>query len=121
MTLPVEHELVDENVYQIGDTYVWWDLASRQFRVPLFRDTDAVVVQTSGLPVHRLAPVARYEPPVPETPEPKGLGAVVRDAKQNYWSRTNRDWAYVWSGYGKWARWSDISQPAEVLSEGVEL
>lgn len=110
--LPVETELVDGVRYmdRNGCVAYWynnqWSTANGQFQ-----------------PVNRLGPVARYEPPKPETPEPKGLGAVVRTARGNTYVRSDsssakRVWARV--GYG-YCRWLDLEQPIEVLSEGVEL
>lgn len=70
----------------------------------------------------RLAPVARYEPSKPETPEPKGLGAVVRDARSKPWVRGPNGWLLARNGDDIADRkWEMLAQPVEILSPGVEI
>lgn len=110
--LPVETELVDGAWYSFPDG-----------TLELFRPN--AVFGDDVPPLYRMAPVARYEPPKPETPEPTGLGAVVRDANGFRWVSLITNGGMRWYGdrgsgrdiYG----WSVIPQPVKVLSEGVEL
>lgn len=113
LPLPVETELIDDA----------WYADATGGRIGVFQG-EMIKRYTWTLPVWlRLAPVARYEPPKPETPEPTGLGAVVRDADGVLWVRM--DWKIApWLSHENGSTfWSDgiLTKPVEVLSEGVQL
>lgn len=68
----------------------------------------------------RLGRAARY---VPETAEPTGLGAVVRDGNDIDWIRnaraTNSHSDTSWRApSGAWRPWSALTRPVTVLSHG---
>lgn len=110
--LPVETELVDGALYGgYGYVATWLDGEWEFDELP-----------SDWQPAFRYAPVARYEPSKPETPEPTGLGAVVRDANGMQWVRVDSSGAkWCRQRPNCWEYWAAIPQPVEVLSEGVEL
>ena len=60
--------------------------------------------------------VPGYELRRKPTPEPLGLGAVVRDAHGALWVRANKTW--IDADSGAWRLWDHMAQPVEVLEYG---
>lgn len=111
--LPIENELID------GELYVG------PYMNPGFYMKDRVPLDALKTKWTRYAPVAVYDPNAPRVPaEPRGLGAVVKDARGRIWVHSDlHDIPQQWFSYIRhpaayWTSWADMPQPAEILSVG---
>lgn len=118
--LPIEHELVDGAWYVNKTTRFMGQWLSKQGYI--WSHSTATAYPNNGDTWLRMGPIAEYRS---AAAEPKGLGAVVRDARGGVWVRESvlhrTPWRNAEHGFG--GNWQVVKnkQPVEVLSEGVEL
>lgn len=118
--LPVETELIDGERYMdvAGGVYAY-SASYKKF----FLGGKACISPSSSQTWRRMGPVAVYKS-VP-LPEPKGLGAVVRDSEGIKWVRNDYAAAPTkWrNGYGTIKLWGELVDergPLTILSRGYD-